>query len=182
MTPKIPLKDLTDSWDIYMGTLATAAASQSKCLSNQIGAIIVRDKYVISTGYNGPPRGVPHCGEERMRSDHILFKRIHNEAIEPVYGDITMCPRYRLGFHTGMGLDMCPSVHAEANAINNAARQGVRTEGSTMYITCGVPCKDCLGAIINAGIVEVVCSSMHKYDRLTDFVMRNTEVEVRVYE
>jgi len=179
---KIQLENLKNKWDIYFATMAMAASHNSPCLSRKEGAILVKDNSVISTGFNGPPRHIPHCGKARMKSDPIIFKRLRADAIEPVYGDDTMCPRYRLGFGTGEGLHLCPSIHAEVNALLNASRQGISTYNSTMYLTCGIPCKNCFGSIINAGVNEVVCSSLDLYDDLSRYLISETDVSVRVYE
>jgi len=130
------------NWDEYFLRIAKEVAGRSHCLSRQIGAILVKNRSIISTGYNGPPRGFPHCEGE--------------------------CPRQAAGFKSGGGLHMCPAVHAEVNAIANAARLGVSTKNTTMYLTCNVPCKDCLAVIINAGITEVVVPDMDDfYDTLS---------------
>jgi len=118
------------SWDLYFYNICVAVASKSRCLSRQIGAIIVYDNSVVATGYNGPPRGVSHCGPE--------------------------CPRKLAGFPSGEGLHLCPAAHAEANCIVNAARLGVSVVGSTIYMNCPIPCTECSKLIINAGISEVV--------------------------
>ena len=137
------------TWDYYYLNICRAVASNSKCHSRQIGAIIVRDHVVICTGYNGPPRGFPHCSDP--------------------------CPRRRLGYDTGQGLHLCPAAHAERNAVDQAARLGIATAGATMYMNCPVPCKDCLITLIQAGIVEVVCTdpdSLYDYmsGKLRDYI------------
>lgn len=125
-------------WDNHWYELCNLLATMSRCKSRQIGAVIVRDKCIVSTGYNGPPRGATHCGE--------------------------VCPRREAGYKSGEGLHLCPSAHAEANAIVNAARLGVSTVGATMYMNCLIPCKTCMGHIINSGINEVVCTTTRAYD------------------
>lgn len=94
---------MNKNWDEYFYNLCKTAASNSKCLSRQIGAIIVKDNTVLSIGYNGPPRGVPHCGE-RYSKDMNLIKRMEN-INEDIYIDI--CPRKALGFKSGEGLEFC---------------------------------------------------------------------------
>ena len=136
---------IQNEWDLYFYKIASAAASKSRCHSRQIGAVIIKDHSVISTGYNGPPRGVPHCKTEDGRPE---------------------CPRHEQGFARGEGLHICPAVHAEANVIVNAARLGICTNGCTMYLTCEFPCKWCMGMIINAGISEVVVTSEKVYDEM----------------
>ena len=144
-------------WDQYYLNISKVVASNSRCLSRQVGAILVFDKVVVATGYNGPPRGVSHC-----------------------LGDI--CPRRQLGFSSGEGLHLCPAAHAETNCIYNAARVGVQTLDTTMYMTCGVPCKECLKGIINAGIKELVCTSLDHYDLLSGLLLRDSSLVIRTYE
>ena len=169
-------------WDQRFYRLCCELASWSSCLSRKIGAVLVRDKTIIATGYNGPPRGIPHCGAERRKSDISLFHRLGDDTFEPVYGDDSMCPRQRLGFGSDEGLHLCPAAHAEDNCISNATRTGVVTMGATMYLSCGVPCKNCLGKIINAGIGEVVCESMEIYDELSKWMLKESNIKIRVYE
>ena len=116
------------SWDKYFYTIAKVVATRSSCLKDQIGSVIVDefDKRIISTGYNGPVRGAPHC-------EHCN----------------------RVNSTSGEGYDNCPSVHAELNAILSAARHGVSTVGKTMYLT-RCPCYQCAKAIVNSGIQLVI--------------------------
>ena len=158
----------TKKWDMYFMRIAKEVAQNSKCLSRSIGAVIVRDKSIISTGYNGPPRGAPEC-----------WKR--NEGYE------RRCPRQVLGYKSGEGLHLCVAGHAEHNAIVNAARLGIGTKGTTMVCYCGVPCKDCMISIINAGIIEVVYKIGSStgivggdyYDNISKYLIQNSDVLVR---
>lgn len=139
-------KDMT--WDSYFLGIAEAVSKKSHCLSRQLGAVAVLNNFVIATGYNGPPAGYPHC-----------------EIIEPV-GDVPgdkRCPRHRVGYQSGQGLDICPAAHAELNVLIEAARIGVALEGATLYITSPTPCRECAKAIVNAGIVEVVYQDPKPY-------------------
>lgn len=154
-------------WDLRFLSICDELAKWSSCLSRQYGAVLVRDKVMISTGYNGPPRGVPHCsGERGGYAEDSLF----------------ICPRKAKGYKSGEGLHLCPAIHAEENAILNAARIGVEVFGSTMYMNCSIPCKDCLKKIINVGIVELVCISFDLYDDLSRFLIKNSNLIVRDYE
>lgn len=146
------------SWDKYFYDICVVVASKSPCLSRQIGAILVRDNSIISTGYNGPPRGVPHCGLERNM--HTMSMKNYPE---------TLCPRKWVGCKSGEGLEMCPAVHAEMNAVTNAARKGVSTLGTTLYMNCVVCCKQCMGILMNAGVVEIVVSDSDYYDELAKY-------------
>ena len=117
-------------WESYFMTLAAVAATRSTCLRRQVGAVIVRDGQVIGTGYNGSPKGTPHCSE-------------------------TGCLRSVLNIPSGERQEMCRGSHAEMNAIAQAASVGVSTAGAVLYCTHS-PCAFCSKAIINAGIRRVV--------------------------
>lgn len=167
-----PLQEvMTTSWDSYFHNICEAVASKSPCLSRQIGAILVRDKSIISTGYNGPPRGYPHCGEVPPRTMTGISA-----------SDFQICPRRLKGYASGEGLDECPAAHAEANCIANAARIGASTVGSTLYMNCIIPCKDCSALLINAGIVEVVVDSIQAYHALGVSMLRETNMKVRTFK
>jgi len=139
------------SWDIHFMREAKLWSGMSKCLSRKIGSILVKDKRVIGTGYNGPPSNVPHC-------DHRIVDVANRNA--NVYSDkfvSDVCPRQKLGFASGEGLEHCPAVHAEINPILQSARMGISTIGSTLYCYCSTPCSNCAKEIIQAGIERVVC-------------------------
>lgn len=142
-------------WDTYFHTVCTAVASKSPCLSRQIGAILVRDKSIVSTGYNGPARGYKHCTRE--------------------------CPRHAKGYKSGEGLLECPAAHAEANCIANAARIGASTIGTTLYMNCILPCKDCAIILVNAGIVEVVVSGPKPYHEMSIEIFKQGNVKTREF-
>lgn len=155
------------SWDTYFMGIAEAVGKNSKCLSRGIGAVLVKDKSIVAVGYNGPPRGVPHC-----RSRNNNYER--------------RCPRQVQGFKSGQGLELCIAGHAERNAILNAAREGISTKGATLICHCGVPCKDCAIEIINAGIVEVVFkldggtgNFGEYYDELSKYLFENSDIILR---
>ena len=169
-------------WDEYFLKIAKAVGENSKCLSRQIGAILVRDKSIISTGYNGPPRGVPHCSE-RYSCDRFLMAELERIAGAGARRDIRICPRQQAGYASGEGLELCVASHAEVNCINNAARQGIQTNGSTMYLSCSIlPCKNCLCEIINAGIREVVVVEYRPYDRTSLFLIEHSGLSIRTYQ
>lgn len=126
------------SWHNYFMGIADAVSKKSHCLSHQFGAIAVRDRIILSTGYNGPPRKYTHCvGSE--------------------------CPRHRVGYQSGQGLEVCPAVHAELNALIQASRIGACLVASSLYITSPIPCRECAKAIVNAGVIEVVYSNDTRY-------------------
>ena len=119
------------SWDEYFMAIAQVVASRSVCLRHQIGAVIVNnDRQLLSTGYNGPPRGMKHCAERGG------------------------CIRRKNGIASGTRQEYCFGLHAEQNAIVQAAREGIRLLGSTLYCTYK-PCSLCARMIVNAGIKEV---------------------------
>lgn len=122
-------------WDIYFMMIAGVAASRSTCLRRRVGAVIVRDNHIISTGYNGAPKGLPHCGE-------------------------VGCLRTILGIPSGERHEICRGSHAEMNAIAQAAFVGASTAGASIFST-HEPCSFCTKAIINAGIKRVVY--LHPY-------------------
>lgn len=147
-------------WDRYFYSVCTAISTNSPCLSRKIGAVLVRDKSIISTGYNGPARGYQHCANDNHRSLN--------------------CPRKQLGYLSGQGLDQCPATHAEANCIANAARIGASTVGSTLYMNCIVPCKDCASLLVNAGVVEVVVESLTLYHAMSTSILK--DIKLRRFE
>ncbi len=175
-----------NKWDKHFHNLCVEISKQSSCLSRQIGAILVKDNIIISTGYNGPPRGVPHCGMERCRDDKNLLNTARTigktSTNSPDWSNT--CPRKLLGYESGKGLDfICPAVHAETNCLASAARVGATTKDTTLYMNCIIPCKSCLGLLINAGVKEIVIDSLDGYDSLAkDFILPNSDIVVRKFE
>ena len=120
------------SWDEYFLDLAHAAAKRATCDRGRSGCVIVRDRQVLVTGYVGSPQGLPHCDDV----GHLMKKVVHDN------GSVTQhCMR---------------TVHAEQNAVCQAARLGIPLEGATLYCRM-TPCRTCAMLIINCGIVRVVC-------------------------
>ncbi len=117
------------SWDVYFLQLAAQAATRSTCLRRQVGALLVRDKRVLATGYNGAPRGVAHCLD-------------------------IGCLREQLGIPSGERQELCRAIHAEQNAIIQAAVHGVPIDGATLYCT-HQPCILCAKMLINCGVREI---------------------------
>lgn len=170
------------SRDVWFYNLASIVASYAKCHSRKIGAVLVRDKSVVSTGYNGPPRGVPTCDQRwYIDSDfaHKYSKHFVGKEAEEIQG---VCPRRVIGFPSGQGLEICPAGHAERNALINAARLGVKTLGTTMYMTCGIPCSPCLVEIINAGVEEIVVTGADIYDSAAAYLLNNSDLNVRFFD
>ena len=119
-------------WDEYFMDFAVLTAKRSTCLRRQVGAVIVQDKHIVATGYNGAPRGLAHCGQREGG-----------------------CLREEMGIPSGERHEMCRALHAEQNAIIQAATLGQSIEGATIYIT-HQPCVICAKMIINAGIERIV--------------------------
>jgi dCMP deaminase len=170
------------TWDKWYHELCITVAKNSKCLSRHIGAVLVKDKSVVSTGYNGPPRGLPHCGIRHQLDMGLLakYKKIDSHFDESI--EVTTCPRYILGFKSGEGLEWCVAGHAERNALINAARAGIKTKDCILYMDCGIPCSPCLVEIINAGIEEIVVTKMQFYDRSSMYILDNSKLSCRLYE
>lgn len=168
-----------DSWDEYFFNMAKAVASRSKCWSRQIGAILVKDNVVISTGYNGPPRKVPTCDKRWTQDSNFSYKYSHliaGRKIEKV------CPRKIIGAKSGQLIELCPAAHAEENAIVSSARLGtVAVKDSKLFLTCGIPCSKCLVKIINAGISELICTSTDLYDDESKWLLSNSTIKIRKY-
>jgi dCMP deaminase len=118
------------SWDEYFMEITRLVVSRSTCLRRQVGAVIVKDKKILATGYNGAPSGLPHCLE-------------------------VGCLREEMGIPSGERHELCRGLHAEQNAIIQAAYYGVSINGATLYCT-NLPCIICTKMLINAGIARVV--------------------------
>jgi dCMP deaminase len=140
------------SWDQYFMELARLAAQRSTCLSRQVGAVVVKDRCVLSTGYNGAAKGSAHCDE-------------------------VGCIRILMDIPSGERMDICRAVHAEQNALLQAARHGVATEDATMYITV-TPCFTCGKMNINAGIKEIVVGGEYPDQRTMD-LFKEVGVNIR---
>jgi len=167
------------SWDEYFYNVCRQVARNSKCLSRRIGAVLVWDKGIISTGYNGPPRGVPRC-DMRWKIDKEFSDKYKDRAKGKELEGV--CPRYAIGFESGTGLEICPAGHAERNAIINAARKGIATKGTILYMTCGIPCTPCLVEIINAGVKEIVVTSLRIYDETAMYLLNQSNLGVRLFD
>lgn len=178
------------NWDTYFLTICNAIASKSPCLSRQIGAIIVRENSIISTGYNGPARGLPHCEPTRMvtvgnkiiaETELVPGKLI--PITSPTFtSDVLVCPRKAMGFKSGEGLEHCPATHAEANCIANAARLGVSVRGASLYMNTQCPCKDCMSLIVNAGLSNVIVTDLRPYHRWSLDIAQYGQVKIRRLE
>jgi dCMP deaminase len=145
---------LRPSWDTYFMALASLAARRSNCMKRRVGCVLVRERRVISTGYNGTPRGLVNCGEGG-------------------------CGRCNDGQGSGHGLATCLCIHAEENALLEAGRERIR-EGAILYCdTC--PCLTCSIKICQVGITEVVYSQGYSMDGETAAVFRQAGVRLRQF-
>ena len=133
--------------------IAHVAASRSNCCRRQVAAVLVRDHRIISTGYNGTPRGVRNCSDGG-------------------------CPRCNSDVPSGENLSSCLCSHAEENAIVQAAYHGIMVKGATLYTTFS-PCLLCAKMIINAGIVEVVYHQHYSIDETSMALLDEAGVKVR---
>ena len=118
------------SWDEYFIEITRLVAKRSTCLRRQVGAVLVKDKNILATGYNGAPSGTSHCLD-------------------------IGCLREKLGIPSGERHELCRGLHAEQNAIIQAAKHGTTIDGATLYCTT-MPCIICAKMIINAGIRRIV--------------------------
>jgi dCMP deaminase len=126
------------SWDEYFMSIARVVASRATCDRKFVGAVIVRDKTILSTGYNGSIRGMPHCSEvgHLMEDGHCVA-----------------------------------TIHAETNAVLQAAKNGVSIDGATVYVTAS-PCWSCFKMITNAGIRRIVYGEFYRDSRIFDVAKR----------
>lgn len=169
------------SWDEYFYNVCAEVARNSKCYSRRIGALLVVDKSIVSTGYNGPPRGVLKC-DLRWYVDEA-FKNKYYTHFSGTEKDLEgVCPRKAIGSNTGENLGMCVAGHAERNALINAAREGIKTKGGSLYMSCGIPCTPCLVEIINAGIKEIVVTSLNTYDESSMYLLQQSDLEIRLFD
>jgi len=131
------------SWDEYFMSIAQVVATRSTCPRKYVGSVIVRNRIILSTGYNGSIRGMPHCADvgHMMEDGHCVA-----------------------------------TVHAEANAIIQAARNGVNIDGATCYVTAS-PCWNCFKQLANAGIVRIVYGEFYRDDRIFE-VARQIGIEL----
>lgn len=140
------------SWEEYFQTITRVVAERSTCTRAKVGAVIVRDKSILATGYNGAPSGMPHCTEAGC----LVY-----ESITPTGESVTNCWR---------------TIHAEINAIAQAARNGVGLERAGIFITHS-PCIHCLKTLVNTGIHDIFYEKPYKLETLQE-VLRFTDVRL----
>lgn len=141
------------AWDDYFMSIARVVASRSNCVKRKVAAVVTIDRRIISTGYNGTPRGTRNCNEGG-------------------------CPRCNSLAEGGTRLDECLCSHAEENAITQAAYHGVSLKGATIYSTFS-PCLQCTKMIINSGIVEVVYQSDYPLGRVSLGLLDEAGIQLR---
>ena len=142
------------SWEEYFMDIAQLVARRSTCMRRQVGAVMVKEKNILATGYNGTPKGITHC-------------------------DVTGCLREQLKVPSGQRHELCRGLHAEQNAIIQAASHGVNISEATLYCT-NSPCIICTKMLINAGIREVVYLEGYPDDLSMD-MLDEAGIEVRIF-
>lgn len=144
------------SWDKYFMDIAAAVSTRSNCCSRQVGAVIVRDRRILSTGYNGTPRGTKNCSDGGCAR---CWAKIHGEIV------------------SGAKLEDCTCSHGEENAIVQASYHGTSINGGTMY-TIFCPCLMCAKMSINAGILRIVYNADYPLNDLAQQLLREAGVSL----
>lgn len=145
--------DSRPTWDQYFMRIADLAKERSTCLRRQVGAVIVKDKRILATGYNGAPRGLEHCLD-------------------------IGCLREQLNIASGERHELCRAIHAEQNAVVQAATSGVDITGATIYTTT-FPCSLCSKIIINSSAVRIVCRKGYP-DDLSRQLLRESKMKIQI--
>jgi dCMP deaminase len=153
--PPLMSRFMRPSWDEYFMSIAKVVAMRSNCMKRKVAAIIVKDRRVVSTGYNGTPRGAKNCNEGG-------------------------CPRCNNLAASGTALDECLCCHGEENAITQAAYHGIALKGSTLYTTFA-PCLLCTKMIINSGIIEVVYNQEYPLNDRALNLLKECGIVLRCY-
>jgi len=147
------MRNKRPSWDEYFINIAKVIASRSNCMKRKVAAIVVKDGRIISTGYNGTPRGTRNCNEGG-------------------------CPRCNSLTTSGKNLEDCFCSHGEENAIVQAAYHGISLKGSTLYTTHS-PCLLCSKMIINSGIIEIVYNAEYPMNENADRLLKQAKIKTR---
>jgi len=135
--------------------MAYVVAKRSTCLRRKVGAILVKDKHILSTGYNGAPKGMEHCSE-------------------------TGCLREHMNIPSGERHELCRGLHAEQNVIIQAAVFGTSIKGSTLYCT-NTPCVVCVKMLINAGVLEIIHAGDYP-DELAKRMMSESNLKIKRFK
>jgi dCMP deaminase len=144
--------DVRPDWDSYFLEIASIVSKRATCLRRKVGAVVVKNRRILCTGYNGTPTGITHC-------------------------IIAGCLRQKLKVPSGERHELCRGLHAEQNALLQAAYYGIPIEGSVMYIT-NQPCSICAKMLINAGIKEVVIKDGYPDTMAIDF-LKEAQIRIR---
>jgi dCMP deaminase len=139
------------SWEEYFMTITRFVAKRSTCIRRQVGAILVKDKRILATGYNGVPSGLPHCYD-------------------------VGCLRETEGIPSGERHELCRGLHAEQNVIIQAAYHGINIQGAHLYCT-NLPCTICMKMIIAAGIRKIFYENGYP-DRLAQEMIKESSLEL----
>jgi dCMP deaminase len=140
------------NYDEYFMEMAYVVSKRSTCLRRKVGAILVKDKHILSTGYNGAPKGLKHCSE-------------------------IGCQREKYNIPSGERHEICRGLHAEQNAIIQSAVFGVSIKGSILYCT-NTPCVVCAKMLINAGVIEIVFGGDYP-DDLSKKILSESNIKIR---
>lgn len=153
-------------WDETFMDAAALFAKRSTCVKRQVGAVLVKDKRILGTGYNGTPPGFCNCNEVFEGHNKVDFQDgiLRGYYKGKVIDHHTFSERYE--------------IHAEQNCLAFAAKNGVVTDGCTLYVTTA-PCVHCAKLIVAAGIKEVIFRDIYKYSDGVDFLNDETEVTVK---
>ncbi len=139
------------SWTTYFMDITELVSKRSTCVRRAVGAVLVKDKQILATGYNGAPTGITHCFD-------------------------TGCLREQMNIPSGERHELCRGVHAEQNAIVQAAFYGVSIQDSTLFCT-NLPCSICAKMLINAGIKKIYFKSGYA-DTMSEEMMKEAKIEV----
>jgi dCMP deaminase len=140
------------TWDKYFLGIADLVSTRSTCLRRSVGAVLVKDKRILATGYNGAPSGIKHCAEAG-------------------------CIRQKLKIPSGQRHELCRGLHGEQNAFLQAALHGTSLRGASLYSTTQ-PCVICAKMIINAGIKEIIIKGDYP-DKMSRGLLREAKIKIR---
>lgn len=143
-------------WDSYFMEIAQVVSKRSTCLRRSVGAVLVKDRQILATGYNGTPKGFPHCEE-------------------------VGCLREQLHVPSGTKHELCRGIHAEQNAIIQAAVHGASTKGATIYCT-HQPCVVCAKILINAGVKRIVYANPYPDKLAQEMMGMDPQLEIVIWE
>lgn len=145
--------DNRPSWDSYFMKIAEDVSTRSTCIRRQVGAVLVKDKRILTTGYNGVPSGISHCNEKN-------------------------CLRTKLNIPSGERAELCRGLHAEQNAIIQAAYHGISVRDARIYIT-HKPCSICTKMLINSGIKDFIYRNPYP-DNLADEMVLEAGIRISI--